>query len=116
MDDLNALVDRARAEFDACDDPAALENAKARYLGKAGAITEQLKALAKLDARDRPAAGVRVNAAKSEIERALDARRAALAEMKLAAQLAADALDVSLPGRGVGVGALHPLTRTIERI
>ena len=116
MDDLNALVDRARAEFDACDDPAALENAKARYLGKAGAITEQLKALAKLDARDRPAAGVRVNAAKSEIERALDARRAALAEMKLAAQLAADALDVSLPGRGVGVGALHPLTRTLERI
>jgi len=101
MDDLNALVDRARAEFDACDDPAALENAKARYLGKAG---------------DRPAAGVRVNAAKSEIERALDARRAALAEMKLAAQLAADALDVSLPGRGVGVGALHPLTRTLERI
>jgi phenylalanyl-tRNA synthetase alpha chain len=116
MDDLNALVDRARDEFARCGDPPALENAKAKYLGKTGAITERMKALAKLDARDRPAAGVRVNAAKSEIERALDERRAALGEAKLAAQLAADALDVSLPGRGVGVGGLHPITRTLERI
>jgi phenylalanyl-tRNA synthetase alpha chain len=116
MDDLNALVERARADFAACNDSAALENAKAKYLGKAGAITEQMKALAKLGASERPAAGARINYIKKVIEQELDARRAALSEAKLAAQLAADALDVSLPGRGVGVGGLHPLTRTLERI
>ena len=116
MDDLTALVDRARGEFIACDDPAALENAKARYLGKSGALTEQMKTLGKLSAAERPAAGARINEAKAAIEALLDARRSALADAKLAAQLAADALDVSLPGRGEGAGGLHPLTRTIERI
>jgi phenylalanyl-tRNA synthetase alpha chain len=116
MDDLTALVDRARDEFGRCDDPAALENAKARYLGKSGAITEQMKTLGKLSAAERPAAGQRINEAKAAIEAALSTRRDALANAKLAAQLAADALDVSLPGRGAGVGGLHPLTRTLERI
>ena len=116
MEDLTALVDRARADFAACADPAALENAKARYLGKTGAITERMKTLGKLSAADRPAAGARINEAKAAIERLLAERRAALSDAKLAAQLAADALDVSLPGRGAAVGGLHPLTRTLERI
>jgi phenylalanyl-tRNA synthetase alpha chain len=116
MDDLTALVDRARDEFAQCADPAALENAKARYLGKTGAITGRMKLLGNLAAAERPAAGARINDAKAAIEDALAARRAALADAKLAAQLAADALDVSLPGRGAGSGGLHPLTRTIERI
>ncbi len=116
MDDLTALVDRARDEFGRCDDPAALENAKARYLGKSGAITEQMKTLGKLSSAERPVAGQRINEAKAAIEAALSTRRDALADAKLAAQLAADALDVSLPGRGAGVGGLHPLTRTLERI
>jgi phenylalanyl-tRNA synthetase alpha chain len=69
-----------------------------------------------LPATERAAAGARINAAKTRLEDALTARRVALADAKLAAQLAADALDVSLPGRGRGVGALHPLTRTLERV
>jgi len=116
MDDLNALVDRARSEFEACADPAALENAKARYLGKTGAITERMKTLGKLTPAERPVAGARINEAKAAIENLLTARRAALSDAKLAAQLAADALDVSLPGRGPGVGGLHPLTQTLERV
>jgi phenylalanyl-tRNA synthetase alpha chain len=116
MDDLKVLVDRARSDFSACTDPAALENAKAKYLGKAGAITEQMKALAKLGASERPAAGARINQVKAIIEQELEARRAALADAKLAEKLAADALDVSLPGRGRGMGTLHPLTRVQERI
>ena len=116
MDDPKALVNQARADFAACADPAALENAKAKYLGKSGAITEQMKALAKLDASERPAAGARINQVKALIEQELANRRAALSDAKLAAQLAADALDVSLPGRGAGSGGLHPLTRTLERI
>jgi len=116
MDDLTRIVATALTEFDACGDPAALENAKAKYLGKAGVLTGELKRLGRLPAAERPAAGAAINQAKTELERALDARRAALAEAKLATQLAADALDMSLPGRGRGTGALHPLTRTLERV
>jgi phenylalanyl-tRNA synthetase alpha chain len=116
MDDLARIVDSALADFAACSDPAALENAKARYLGKGGALTERLKALGKLPAADRAAAGARINDAKAKLEGALAAQRAALADRRLEAQLAAEALDVTLPGRGAGTGALHPITRVIERI
>lgn len=116
MDDLSAIVARALADFAACGDPAALENAKARYLGKSGVLTEALKRLGKLDALERPAAGARINEAKAALEGALAKRREALAEAKLASQLAAEALDVTLPGRGPGVGGLHPLTLTLQRV
>ena len=116
MEDLSRIVSTALAAFEACKDPAALENAKARYLGKGGALTEQLKSLAKLSADERPAAGARINEAKTALEAALVRRREALADDKLAAQLAAEALDVSLPGRGPGAGGLHPLTRTLDRV
>jgi phenylalanyl-tRNA synthetase alpha chain len=116
MDELGKLVEDAKREFEGCTDSPALENAKARFLGKTGAITEHMKALGKLSTAERPQAGARINEAKSAIEGALIARRAALADAKLAEQLAADALDVSLPGRGAGAGGLHPITRTLERI
>jgi len=116
MNELANLVATAEADFAAATDPAALENAKAKYLGKTGAITEHMKALGKLGASDRPAAGARINHIKTLIEEALDRRRAALADAKLEQQLAAESLDVSLPGRGAGTGGLHPITRTLERI
>jgi len=116
MDELGKLVEDAKREFEGCTDSPALENAKARFLGKTGAITEHMKALGKLSTAERPQAGARINEAKAAIEGALIARRAALVEAKLAGQLAADAFDVSLPGRGAGAGGLHPITRTLERI
>src|SRR5205085_4327205 len=100
MEELDRIISTALADFESCGDPAALENSKARYLGKAGAVTELLKSLGKLPANERPAAGARINEAKVRLETALGARRDALAEQKLEAQLAAEALDVSLPGRG----------------
>ena len=116
MTDLDALLAEALAAFTAAADPAALENTKARYLGKAGALTAQLKSLGTLAPDARREAGARINDAKARLEAALDARRAALADAKLARQLSADALDVSLPGRGSGSGGLHPLTLTLERV
>ncbi len=116
MTELDRIVAAAIADFGAAADPAALENAKARYLGKAGALTGLLKSLGKLSAAERPAAGAAINAAKDRLEAALARRRDALADDKLARQLAADAIDVSLPGRGSGMGGLHPITRTLERI
>ncbi len=116
MNDLEPIVQDAQVEFDAASTPADLENAKARFLGKAGQVTELLKGLAKLDAAEKKARGARINAAKQAIEQALQARRAALAEAELAQQLAAQALDVTLPGRRRGAGGLHPVSRTLERI
>jgi len=116
MDDLTRIVDTALSDFQACADPAALENVKAKYLGKAGALTTQLKTLGTLPAAERAATGARINAAKATLEEALVARRQSIADAKLATQLAADALDVSLPGRGVGARGLHPLTLTLERL
>jgi phenylalanyl-tRNA synthetase alpha chain len=116
MEELERIIAAALADLAAAADPAALENSKARYLGKAGALTELLKSLGKLPAADRPAAGGAINDAKRRLERALADRRAALADARLATQLAAEALDVSLPGRGAGSGGLHPITRTLERM
>ena len=116
MTDLDALLAEALAAFTAAADPAALENTKARYLGKAGALTAQLKSLGTLAPDARREAGARINDAKARLEAALEARRAALADAQLARQLSADALDVSLPGRGSGSGGLHPLTLTLERV
>jgi len=116
MSELSRIVAAAQADFDACTDPAALENAKARYLGKSGLLTAQMKALGQLPATERPAAGARINEAKTHVEHALDRRRQALADEKLEAQLAAEALDVSLPGRGPAAGGTHPLTRTLDRV
>ena len=116
MDEVDSLVANALMQFSACADATALEDVKAKYLGKSGQLTEMLKSLGKLPAPERPAAGARINQAKAALEAALDKRRAELAEAKLAGELAAEALDVSLPGRGIGVGGLHPITRTVQRI
>jgi phenylalanyl-tRNA synthetase alpha chain len=116
MNEIEKIVAAAETDFAAAADPAALENAKAKYLGKAGALTDLLKSLGKLPAAERPGAGAAINAAKERLEEALVRRRNALADDKLAQQLAAESLDVSLPGRGVCTGGLHPITRTLERI
>jgi phenylalanyl-tRNA synthetase alpha chain len=116
MEQLEAVVERALAEFRAAADPASLENAKARYLGKSGELTVRLKGLGALAAEERRAAGALINAAKQRIEGALEARRAELAGAQLQARLAGEGLDVTLPGRGRGRGGLHPVIRTWQRI
>jgi len=116
MQDIDAIVKEALDLFAGIDDADALEGAKARYLGKTGAITELRKTLGKLPADERPAMGLRFNEAKDRLEEALRARREAIQSGKLEARLKEEALDVTLPGRGPGVGSLHPVTRTLERI
>ncbi len=114
--DLEAIVARAAAEFSAAADPAALENAKARYLGKAGELTGLMKQLGALQPEERKAFGQRINAAKQQIESALDSCRKDLELRKLESRLSGEALDVTLPGRGRGRGGLHPISRTWRRI
>jgi phenylalanyl-tRNA synthetase alpha chain len=114
--DVDAIVKEALADFAGIDDAAQLEQAKSRYLGKSGSLTQLLKGLGKLPPAERPAFGSRVNAAKASLETALDARRNSIEARKLESRLAEETLDVTLPGRGLGVGGLHPVTRTLERI
>lgn len=115
MLNLEDIVARALAEFSAAGEPSALENAKAGYLGKTGELTALLKTLGKLAPEERKTAGAAINVAKEALEAALDARRAALADAKMQARLAEEALDVSLPGRGRGNGGIHPVIRTWQR-
>jgi phenylalanyl-tRNA synthetase alpha chain len=116
MTDLARLVRDAEEAFLQSADPAALENAKARFLGKTGLLTEQLKALGQADPETRKTLGGAINAAKAEIESLLQQRRQAMADADLARRLQAESIDVSLPGRGRGVGAIHPVIRTWRRV
>jgi phenylalanyl-tRNA synthetase alpha chain len=116
MQELEQIVAQALQQFAATDQAAELEQIKARYLGKEGRLTELLKGLGKLSAEERPAAGARINVVKQQVEAALQARRDALMQVALQHKLAAEALDVTLPGRGLGTGGGHPVTLTLERI
>ncbi|MBU4609098.1 phenylalanine--tRNA ligase subunit alpha [Achromobacter sp. GG226] len=113
---LEALVQDAAQQFAEAADPASLENAKARFLGKSGALTALLKGLASLSADDKRAEGARINQAKVQIENLLTERRQAMADERLQARLAQETIDVTLPGRGRGVGGVHPVIRTWQRV
>ena len=116
MQDLDSTVSRALADFSAAGDPASLENAKARYLGKSGELTALQSSIKSAPAEQRRELGAQFNAAKQQIEAALEARRGELAAAKLSARLAEEALDLTLPGRGRGRGGIHPIIRTWQRI
>ena len=116
MDNLDQIVASATADFATASESAKLEDAKARYLGKEGSLTALLKGLGKLPADQRKTAGAAINIAKEPIESALVTRREALKSAQLDAQLATEALDVTLPGRGMPRGSLHPVTISLDRI
>ncbi|MGB6449789.1 MAG: phenylalanine--tRNA ligase subunit alpha [Steroidobacteraceae bacterium] len=116
MSDLDRLLDQARREVGGSGDLAALEETRVRWLGRKGALTEQLKALGTLAPAERPAAGQRINAAKDEVQATIEARRAELERAEDERRLASGRIDVTLPGRGEERGGLHPVTLTRLRI
>ena len=116
MANLDHLIAESQADFAACTDMPALENEKAKYLGKTGALTDALKGLGKLSNEERPAAGAAINVVKQAIEAALNARREAILNAAQAQQLAQESIDVTLPARAQAQGGLHPVTLTLQRI
>jgi phenylalanyl-tRNA synthetase alpha chain len=116
MQSLSELVQRAESDIAGAGDLASLDAARVRYLGKKGALTALLKGLSELPAEERPAAGQQINEAKKAVLDILNARRDALQAEILAEQLRADSIDVTLPGRGLGRGGRHPVTRAAARI
>ena len=113
LDDLKA---EATAAIESAGDSAALEKLRVDWLGKKGRVTDLLKSLGQLDADERPKVGAEINAVKQLLNEQISERKETLQQAAIAAQLAAEALDVTLPGRREDLGALHPITRTIDRM
>lgn len=113
---LSEILAAAVAEVEQANDLRVLDDARVQYLGKKGSLTALLKTLGQLPAEERRAAGQEINQAKQTVEVAIQARKADLEAAQLAAELASQTIDVTLPGRGQQPGGLHPVTRTMNRI
>jgi len=116
MKELEQIVEAARTTIASAASIAELEQAKARFLGKAGSLTELLKGLGKLAADERPRAGAAINQAKVEVESIIQSRRDAILAAELDSKLAAESVDVTLPGRGSASGGLHPIARAQQQV
>ena len=115
VNDVSTLTEQAKADIAAADSVAALDAARVTWLGKKGRITGLLKSLGGMAPDERREMGQAVNAARDEINVALQARRDALEMAALESQLAEEVVDVTLPGRGQAVGGVHPVTRAMDR-
>ncbi|MCR6702404.1 MAG: phenylalanine--tRNA ligase subunit alpha [Dokdonella sp.] len=116
MDELSSRVEQALAAIKRAATLEALDAERVAVLGKSGFVTEQLKALGKLQPDVRKAAGERINLAKESLLAAIAERRAALDQAALDLRLASESVDVTLPGRRAERGSVHPLTRALDRI
>jgi len=116
MQELDQIIAEAATAISSTATVAGLEQAKARFLGKAGTLTALLKGLGKLSADERPQAGAAINAAKERVEALIASRRDAILAGELDSRLGTEAVDVTLPGRKQGMGGLHPITRAQEHV
>jgi phenylalanyl-tRNA synthetase alpha chain len=113
---LKSILEQARSAIAVSEKPAQLEELRVNYLGKKGELTNQLKQIGSLPHEERPKFGDKVNAVKQEVAQLLNHKKAELDAIALAAALAAEKIDITLPGRGIGSGGIHPVTRTMQRI
>ena len=116
MENVNRIVAEGIAAIEAAQDFNTLEQIKARYLGKTGELTGLLKTLGQMSPEERKTIGAHINECKNQFQTAFNAKRDTLNEAKLQAQLAAEALDITLPGRAQEHGGLHPVTLTLQRV
>ncbi len=116
MNDLEIILEQATQEISATEDLTHLDQYRVAYLGKKGKLTEYLKSLGQLPAEERPAAGQRVNLIKEKIQAIIEKKTELLTEQHIAKQLAAENIDITLPGHYQELGSLHPVTKTRERI
>ncbi|AAN55132.1 phenylalanine--tRNA ligase subunit alpha [Shewanella oneidensis MR-1] len=116
MQQLTEIVEQALVIIDQASDLKALDDIRVDYLGKKGKITDMMKMMGSLSPEEKPAFGQAVNDAKQAIQQKLTERIDGLKSAELEAKLIAEKIDVTLPGRTIEIGGLHPVTRTIERI
>jgi len=113
---LQSILEQARLAIESSKTPSQLEDLRVQYLGKKGELTNQLKQIGSLPHEERPKFGDKVNQVKQEVAELLNLRKASLEAAELAQAIAAEKIDVTLPGRGLGAGGIHPVTRTMQRI
>jgi phenylalanyl-tRNA synthetase alpha chain len=116
MQEIPDLVAQAKQQIAVADNLQLLEDIRVHYLGKKGQVTELLKQLGQLPGDQRREAGQVINQAKQDIVVLLQAQQKVLQEQQLAAQLATQTIDVTLPGRGAKRGAAHPVIQTQRRL
>jgi phenylalanyl-tRNA synthetase alpha chain len=116
VQELQTLIQQAGDEIRAATDLATLDQLRVRYLGKKGVLTAYMKRLKDVPAAQRPQLGQQVNEAKQAVQGAIEEQGQRLEREAMVARLAAGSVDVTLPGRGVRSGGLHPVTQTLQRI
>ena len=116
MSNLEDILAQAKQAAAAAEDASGLDEVRVKYLGKKGELTGLLKSLGKLPADERPAAGAEINKAKEALQSLLNERKVAFEDAAISQQLAAETIDVTLPGRNADVGALHPVTQVLRRM
>jgi len=114
--ELDNLLENAIQAIGQSEDLAALDSVRVAYLGKKGEITAKLKNLGQISAELRPAAGQAINQIKQRIQISLEERRSVINDQLISDTLLSDTVDVTLPGRGLNSGGLHPVTLTTNRI
>ncbi|MES9972704.1 phenylalanine--tRNA ligase subunit alpha [Candidatus Thiodiazotropha sp. LNASS1] len=114
--DIDTLVEAAETAIAGADSLSLLDEVRVSYLGKNGQLTSQLKKLGALPPEQRPQAGQAINKAKQALQQAIESRKIELESEALSKRLADEKIDVTLPGRGVQRGGLHPVSRTLERM
>ena len=115
-EDLNSLLDNASNSISRSNDLAELDAVRVAYLGKKGEITARLKSLGQLSQQERPAAGQAINRIKVQIQDLLESRKSAISDQVISSRLGSETVDITLPGRRVSPGGLHPVTLTMNRI
>ncbi|ODS22777.1 phenylalanine--tRNA ligase subunit alpha [Candidatus Endobugula sertula] len=116
MENLQALTDEALALVNTAEELSVLEQVRVDYLGKKGQLTALLKTLNKLSHEERPAAGAKINAAKSQVQETIQLKKETLEAEAINQKLASETIDVTLAGRSNRSGHLHPVTKTLQRI
>lgn len=116
MDNLKTIIEAAHADIEKAQDLKSLDSVRVDYLGKKGRVTDLLKTLGKLSEEERPKAGAEINKAKQTVQEKLDEKKELLIDMEQQLKLVGNTIDVTLPGRSRGLGSLHPVTQTMQRI
>ena len=116
MDHLKKLIELAKIDFERCKTQTELDNAKSKYIGKTGPLTEAMRGLSKLSNEEKPKVGAFINEIKQSIEALLNNRKDVIQKAAMLSQLESEYIDVTLPGLKHSEGSLHPISLTMHRI
>ena len=116
MDHLKKLIELAKKDFESCKTLTELDNAKSKYIGKTGPLTEAMRGLSKLSNQEKPRVGAFINEVKKSIEGLLNNRKDIIQNEAMLSQLEDEYIDVTLPGLKQSEGSLHPISLTMNRV